>query len=220
MAKIILADDHQLIRTALKSFIESIKNLSVIGEASNGREVIDLLKKDLPDIVIIDIAMPELNGLQTIKYLLKDHPQLKIIVLSMHSNEEYVAEALSSGASGYILKDSAPNELELAINTVLSGKKYLTPSLSTIVIEQYLAKRDSGGKKNTFTPLSNLTERQIEILKLLAEGNTVKEIASKLLLSVKTVDAHKSQIMKKLNIHSTAGLVKFSLRIGLIIDEY
>jgi DNA-binding NarL/FixJ family response regulator len=194
--------------------LEKIPSIEVVGEAGTGREALELVRSKLPNIVLMDIAMTELGGLEALPRITKDFPSVKVIILSAHANEEYVIRALREGASGYMLKDSATTELELAINSVIQGKIYLSPSISRTVIDDYL-QRVSGA----FSPLEQLTSRQREILQLIAEGKNTKEIAAELNISIKTVESHRLQLMDRLNIHDIPGLVRYAIRSGLVSAE-
>jgi DNA-binding NarL/FixJ family response regulator len=211
---VLLADDHVLVRAGIRALLEKIPNVEVVGEANTGREALELVRSKLPNLVLMDIAMTELGGLEALPRVTKDFPTVKVIILSAHANEEYVIRALREGASGYMLKDSATTELELAINSVIQGKIYLSPSISRTVIDDYLQR--VGGP---VSPLEQLTPRQREILQLLAEGESTKEIAYKLDISVKTVEAHRLQLMERLNIHDVPGLVRYAVRSGLVSAE-
>jgi DNA-binding NarL/FixJ family response regulator len=212
--RILLADDHALVRAGIRSLLEKIPGVEVAGEASNGREAIELIREHRPDLVLMDIAMKELGGLEALPRITKTFPSVKVIILSAHANEEYVIRALRSGAAGYMLKDAATLELELAINSVTQGKTYLSPSISRTVIDSYLKRvGDVSG------PLEQLTARQREILQLIAEGRNTKEIAATLDISVKTVEAHRLQLMARLDIHDVPGLVRYAIRSGLVSSE-
>ena len=219
--RIILADDHNIVRAGLRSLLEKTCNISIIAEASNGREALELIRKHKPNIVLLDIAMPELNGLEVTQSIVKEFPEIGIIILSMHKSEEYVLQALRFGASGYLLKDTAANELELAINAVMKGEKYLAPFVSKSVIENLLTRIDIKDSKVEINKLhlEKLTSRQREILQLIAEGNSTKEIAFKLNVSIKTVEAHRKQLMDRLHIYDIAGLVRYAIKIGIISNE-
>jgi DNA-binding NarL/FixJ family response regulator len=219
--RVLLVDDHLLVRAGLRTLLEQMPGTEVVGEASNGREALDLIKAAPPDVVLMDITMAEMNGLVATAQITHDFPQVRILVLSMHATKEYVTQALQAGASGYLLKDAAPTELELAIRSVMRGEKYLSPAVSTHVIADYL-QRATGSTSRVDTMISSttpLTLRQREILQLIAEGNTTKEIAAKLTLSVKTVETHRTQLMERLNIHDIAGLVRYAIRIGLVTSD-
>ena len=212
--RVLLADDHALVRAGIRALIEKIPNAEVVGEANSGREALEMIKSKLPNLVLMDIAMSELGGLEALPRITKDFPGVKVIILSAHANEEYVIRALRSGAAGYLLKDAATAELELAIRSIAEDKTYLSPSISRTVIDSYLER--VGGK---FSPLEQLTARQREILQLIAEGKNTKEIASDLDISVKTVESHRLQLMERLNIHDVAGLVRYAIRSGLVSAE-
>lgn len=212
--RILLADDHNLVRAGIRSLLEKISSIEVIAEASDGREALDLIKKHRPDLVLIDIAMPNLNGLEAVGRIRKEWPDTKVIILSMHANEEYVMQALRAEVSGYLIKDAAVGELERAIRAVISGETYLTPHISERVIKNYLARVN-----NYKGPLEQLTPRQREILQSIAEGKNVKEIAADLDISIKTVESHRLQLMDRLNIHDIPGLVRYAIRNGLVSSE-
>lgn len=219
--RIVLADDHNIVRAGLRALLDKIPGMKVIAEASNGREVLDLIRKHKPDVVLLDIAMPELNGLEVTQFVAKEFPEVGIIILSMHKSEEYVLQALRFGASGYLLKDSAADELEIAIRAVLRGEKYLAPFVSKEVVKNLLMRINNNTSivNNKKLPLEKMTPRQREILQLIAEGNSTKEIAYKLNVSVKTVETHRKQLMDRLQIHDIAGLVRYAIKIGIISNE-
>ena len=214
VTRVLLADDHALVRAGIRALLEKIPNVEVIGEANSGREALEMIKSKMPNLVLMDIAMSELGGLEALPRITKDFPGVNVIILSAHANEEYVIRALRSGAVGYMLKDAATAELELAIRSVGEEKTYLSPSISRTVINDYLER--IGG---SVSPLEQLTPRQREILQLLAEGRNTKEIASDLDISVKTVESHRLQLMERLNIHDVPGLVRYAVRSGLISAE-
>jgi DNA-binding NarL/FixJ family response regulator len=216
--KVILVDDHTLVRAGIRSLIQNISGVEVIAEANNGRDAIRLIDELIPDLVLLDIAMPELNGLEVISRISKDNTDTKIIILSMHTNEEYVVQALKSGAAGYLLKDSAPNELEIAVNAVMRGETYLSPAISKHVVDNYLRRISEVSAEKEKGPdiFKQLTSRQREILQLIAEGNSTKEIANKLNVSIKTVETHRMQLMDRIGIHDVAGLVRYAIRMGII----
>ena len=218
--KVLLADDHTLVRAGIRSLLKNIPGFEVVAEAENGRDALKLVEQQKPDLVLLDIAMSELNGLEVAARLSKEHPEIRIIILSMHSSEEYVLQALRSGASGYLLKDAAPTELELALRAVIRGETYLSPSISKHVVDDYL-RRVSNKKSDLVAEPGHteLTSRQREILQLIAEGNSTKEIAQKLILSVKTIESHRIQLMERLGIHDIAGLVRYAIRMGIISPE-
>src|SRR5919109_2153279 len=212
--RILLVDDHDLVRAGIRSLLQNVQGVEVVAESEDGRGALELIRTHRPDVVLMDVAMRGLNGLEAARLIAKQFPTVRVIILSMFANEEYVASALRSGASGYLLKNSSPAELELALKTVARGETYLTAAVSRTVIEDYksrLAER--------LTPLERLTPRQREVLQLIAEGSTTKDIARRLDLSVKTVDMHRAMLMKALDIHDIAGLVRYAIRVGLVSPE-
>ena len=219
---VILADDHSLVRAGIRSLLQTIPDVEVAGEASDGYEAIELVKEHKPDVAFLDIAMKNLNGLEAAMRIFQVEPKTKIIMLSMHSSEEYVLRALKAGVHGYLLKDSVPTELAVALRAVLQGETYLSPSISKLVVGDYL-KRLSGGVPETLdsedSKLQLLTSRQREILQLIAEGSTTKAIAQKLNLSAKTVESHRTELMNRLDIHDIAGLVRYAIRVGLVSSD-
>lgn len=206
---VLLTDDHSLVRAGIRSLLEKL-NAEIIGETGDGREVLDLIKTREPDVILMDIGMPGLNGLEATARIVKQFPKVRVIILSVYSDEEHVLQALRAGASGYLLKDSAVPELELALQTVARGATYLSPAISERVTD-YL--RQTNHDKN---PVEQLTPRQREILQLIAEGKNTKEIAFLLKVSVKTVETHRAQLMERLDIHDIPGLVRFAMRTGLV----
>ncbi len=212
--RVILADDHTLVRAGLRKLLESVADLIVAGEAKDGMELLALVEQLQPDLVLVDIAMPGLNGLEAAARMARSWPAIKVVVLSMHQSEEYVRQALRSGAAGYLLKDAAPLELEMALKAVLAGETYLSPAVSKGVVSDYVRRlRDDD------SPRTGLTPRQTEVLQLIAEGHSSKEIARRLNLSLKTVDTHRTQLMKQLDIHEVAGLVRYAMRVGLVSPD-
>ena len=212
--RILLADDHRLVRAGFRSLLEKNPSFEVVAEGGDGREALRMLKKHRPDVVLMDVAMPRLNGLEACTRIRKEFPNTQVIILSMYANEEYVVQALRAGARGYLVKDASVGELERAIRAVKKGETYFSPQISKRAIENYLTRIDAnqGG-------LKNLTPRQREILQLIAEGNSTKEIAFALGLSGKTVDAHRLQLMRKLHIRDLPGLVRYAMRVGLVPGE-
>ncbi len=209
--RVILADDHTLVRAGLRKLLESMPDFLVVGEAGDGLALLALVETLKPHLVLMDIAMPGLNGLEATARLVKLHPDIRVLILSMHQNEEYVRQALRHGAVAYLLKDAAPMELELALTAVLRGETYLSPAVSKGVLSDYV-QRLRGEEASG----DGLSPRQREVLQLIAEGHSTKEIARRLDLSVKTVDTHRSQLMKQLDIHEVAGLVRYAMRVGLV----
>ncbi len=209
--RIVIAEDHNIVRAGLRALLVGIKDIEVTGEAHDGREALELVKTQRPDVLITDISMPGMNGLDLITHVSREHPEVKIIILSMHANEEYVWQALRTGALGYLLKDAGTAELEQAIRTVARGQTHLSSAISKQVIADYVRRAAPDA-----TPLDQITPRQREILQLVAEGSSTKEIAHTLKVSVKTVETHRAQLMERLNIHDVPGLVRYAIRIGLV----
>ena len=212
--RVLLTDDHRLVRAGLRALLQSLEGVQVVAEAGNGYEALQPAEQHQPDIVIMDIGMEELNGLEAAARMGKSTPAPRIIILSMHANEEYVRRSLQAGAAGYLLKGAEPAELELAIHAVMRGETYLTPAVSKQVVQDYL--QGSGVKPD---PLQDLTPRQREVLQLIAEGNSTKEIAYKLNLSIKTGETHRGELMNRLDIHDVAGLVRYAIRTGLVTPD-
>jgi DNA-binding NarL/FixJ family response regulator len=209
--RIVLADDHHLVRTGMRALLQSLPDVAVVGETGDGREAVDLVRAQAPNIVLMDIAMPGLNGLEATARIAKEFPQTRVIILSMHASEEYVQTALRAGAAGYLLKNAAPEELWLAIQAVMRGETWLSSAISRLVVEEYL-----GARGESTGSLAQLTPRQREILQLIAEGKTTKQIAAALAVSIKTVETHRAQLMERLGIHDVAGLVRYAIRHGLV----
>lgn len=209
--KIVLADDHHLVRAGIRSLLEKMSDVQVVGEAGDGREALELIERLLPDVALLDISMPGLNGIEVASRVTKTNAKTRVIILSMHAEQGYVAQALRAGVAGYLLKDAVAAELRLALTAAGQGKTYLSPAISSKVVEGYLS-GDAQGED----PLAVLSERQRDVLQLIAEGRSTKEIASDLKLSVKTVEWHRSVLMERLDIHDVAGLVRFAIRVGLV----
>ena len=209
--RVLLADDHALVRVGIRSLLSTIAGFDVVGEAGTGHEAVELADQLRPHVVLMDIAMPGINGLDATARLVERHPEVRVIILSMHASEEYALQALRAGAAGYLLKDADLLELERAIVAVARGETYLSPAISKHVIADY--KRRVAEQPE---PIDRLTPRQREVLRLIAEGLSTKEIAFKLGLSVKTVESHRAQLMERLEIRDVAGLVRFAIRSGLV----
>jgi len=214
LIRVLLADNHTLVRAGLRALLQNIEGIQVVAEAGDGREALHLIAVHQPDLVLMDIAMPEMNGLEATAHVVKEFPQVRVMILSMHANEEYVLQALRSGAMGYVLKDAGISELELAVRAIVRGETYLSPAVSKHVVADYVRRVSSEPSS-----LEQLTSRQREILQLIAEGRTTKEIADLLYVSVKTVETHRLQLMKRLNIHDIAGLVRYAIRMGLVLPD-
>lgn len=213
--RVLLADDHTLVRAGIRALLEKLPGLEVAGEASDGREVINLIKTRQPDVVLMDISMPGLNGLQALARITRDFQKVRVIILSMHHNDEYVWQALRSGASGYLLKKAATAELPAALKNVLGGEIYLSQEIASRFLKKFPLQQIA----RSTSPLEQLTSRQREILQLLAEGQTTKAIALVLNVSDKTVEYHRAKLMARLNIFDLPGLVRFALRNGLVSQE-
>ncbi len=209
--RILLADDHTLVRAGIRSLLESVAGVEVVAESGDGREALELIARHRPDVALLDIGMPGLSGLEVAKRAAQESPRTRVIILSMHGDPIYVRQALRAGVSGYLLKGAAVAELPLAVQSVMRGETYLTPRISQTVVDGFL--RDTGQEAD---PLEGLTERQREILQLIAEGKSTKEIAHLLDLSAKTVETHRVRIMERLDIHDIPGLVRFAIRAGLV----
>jgi DNA-binding NarL/FixJ family response regulator len=209
--RVILAEDHTLVRAGLCALVRGLEGVEVVAEAGDGHQALEMVGSHWPDLVLMDVAMPGLNGLEATVRIAKEYPHVKVIILSMHANEEYVLQSLRAGAVGYLLKDSGTAELELAIRAVLRGETFLSPAVSKHVIEQYVQRQE-----DPQSPFQILTPRQREILQLIAEGLSTKDIARKLDLSIKTIDTHRTQLMDRLDIHEVAGLVRYAVRTGLV----
>lgn len=212
--RIILCEDHTLVRAGIKSLIAGFPGVEVVGEAGDGRQGLTLVRRESPDMVLMDIAMPGLNGLEATARLTRSVSDAKVIILSMYANEEYVMQALRAGASGYLLKEAATSELKAAIDAVARGEIYLSPAISRTVIDDYLGRVESAKD-----PLDRLTPRQREILQLIVEGNSTRKIAELLHLSTKTVETHRAQLQERLDIRDVPGLVRFAIRVGLISSD-
>lgn len=219
--RLLLADDHTLVRGGIRALLNQLEDVEVIAEANDGREALSMIASHQPDIVLMDIAMSGMNGLEATMRVTRDFPEIRVIILSMHTNEEYVLQALRSGAVGYLLKDAGISELEMAIAAVSQGETYLSPPVSKHVISGYVRRvgADVQEKLDSQPTLERLTMRQREILQLIAEGYTTQEIANLLNISVKTVETHRMQLMDRLDIHDIAGLVRFAIRVGIISLE-
>jgi DNA-binding NarL/FixJ family response regulator len=209
--RVLLADDHKLVRAGFRAMLNSLGNMEVVAETGDGREALELLRQHRPDIALVDITMPSLTGLEVATRVTRDFPDIRVIILSMHTTEDYIARAMRAGVAGYLLKNADPVELELAIRAALSGDIYLSPAVSKQMVENYMRRLGSDE-----TPGEPLTARQREILQLIAEGKATKDIAALLDLSVKTVETHRKQLMDRLGIHDVAGLVRYAIRSGII----
>jgi two-component system response regulator NreC len=211
--RILIADDHGIVRKGLRLQLEQHSNFEVIGEATEGREAVRMAEELVPDVVIMDIAMPNLNGIQATTQLVKKNPQIGVIILSMYSDETYLMRTLAAGAKGYLLKDSADVDLHRAVEVVAEGKPFFSPAIADTLLEDYMRQLQQRGLQDSY---DLLTERENEILQLLAEGKSNKDVAGILNLSTNTVETHRTRIMQKLDLHSTAEIVLYAVRKGII----
>lgn len=209
--RVLLADDHKLVRAGIRSLLEQLPGVDVVAEASDGKEALLLVKEHQPQVVLMDISMPGLNGLEATRHLTATCPEVRIIILSIYSDEEHVYQSLRAGAAGYLVKDAATEELELAIRSVARGETYLSPPVSKPVITEYIRRRLVG-----LGPREGISPRQTQILKLIAEGETTKQVALHLAISVKTVESHRSALMKRIGVRDVAGLVRYAVKVGLL----
>ena len=209
--RVLLADDHRLMREGLRSLLEKQDGMTVVGEAADGRSAVRLAGKLSPQVVVMDVAMPDLNGIEATRQIRTCAPGVKVLALSMHAQMEFVARMLAAGASGYLLKDDASDELAQAIREIAAGRSYLSPRITGVVVADYVERLKLDGDAD----LSELTPREREVLQLVAEGKTTRAIASELHISVKTVETHRRHIMDKLKIDTAAGLTKYAIRHGL-----
>jgi DNA-binding NarL/FixJ family response regulator len=209
--RVLLADDHKLVRAGIRSLLERVPELEVVAEASDGKEALQLVEKHQPQVVLMDLSMPELNGLEATRHLTKVFPDVRVIILSIYSDEEHVYQSLRAGAAGYLMKGAATDELELAVRSVARGETYLSPPVSKPVIMEYIRRTNIG-----LNPREGLSPRQTQILKLIAEGETTKQVALHLAISVKTVETHRSALMKRIGVRDVAGLVRYAVKVGLV----
>jgi DNA-binding NarL/FixJ family response regulator len=230
--RIIIADDHQIVRQGLRRLLESEESFTVVGEAANGRAAVKMAEENHPDVIVMDVTMPDLNGIDAARQVTLQHPEIKVIGLSMHADSRFASEMLRAGASGYLLKEDAFEELATAIRQVLSGSVYVSPRIAGALLGRSLeaerheeptgiaADGNVGSIPTMLSPILQLSPRQREVLQLIAEGRSTKEIAFDLGVSVKTVETHRRQMMDKLNLHSVAQLTKYAVREGLTSVEH
>ena len=214
--RVLLAEDHTIVRKGLRALLEDEPGMEVVGEAGTGREVVEKAEQLLPDVVLMDITMPDLNGLEATRRIKKRLPEIEVLVLTVHTNEEYIFQILRAGASGYVVKQAAPAELVTAIRAVQRGDSFLSPSISKRVIEEYVRQAKRTKEEEDYDPL---TGREREVLQLIAEGHSNREIAELLHISVKTVDNHRTHLMEKLDIHNAAQLTQYAIQRGMISPE-
>jgi len=209
--RVLLADDHALVRAGMRALLAELPGIEVVAETGDGREALRLVRERKPDIALLDISMPELNGLEVVGRIAHDHPNTRAIILSMHGDDESVRRALVAGAAGYLLKNSDRRELELALRAVARGDTWLSPSVTKRVVATYM---------QGASPDAVLTPRQREVLQLVAEGHSNKEIASRLNVALKTVETHRTELMDRLGIHGVASLVRYAIQVGLVRPEF
>ena len=210
--RLMIADDHKLLRQGLRSLIEKETGMSIVGESENGKETTDMARKLMPHVVVMDVAMPDLNGIEATRRITEQNPKIKVVALSGHHDRHFVAEMLKAGASAYVLKDTAYEELIRAIREVMNGKTYLSPAAAQGVVDMFVRAPAGQSAKPAF---ASLTEREREVLQLLAEGRSTKEMAEAMDVSVKTVETHRRNIMEKLDLHSVAQLTRYAIREGV-----
>jgi two-component system response regulator NreC len=215
--RVLLADDHTIVRKGLRSLLEAERGIEVVEEAQDGREAVAKVEQLLPDVVVMDISMPLLNGLEATRQIRELFPEVQVVILTVHTNEEYIYQILRAGASGYVVKRAAPNELMLAIQAAYRGETFLSPSVSRRVVEDYIQQAEAAMGEDSY---DRLTSREREVLQLVAEGFTSRDIAGMLHISVKTVEAHRAHLMDKLDIHSTAELTQYAIHKGVIRSSF
>jgi DNA-binding NarL/FixJ family response regulator len=214
--RVLLADDHVIVRRGLRALIEQDPRISVIDEAGDGRETLEKIGRHAPDVVVMDIGMPNLNGIETTRQIRNRYPDVKVVILTMHASEEYVKAVIDAGASAYVLKQAAPSELSLAIEAARQGGSYLSPSICARVVDGLKRKIMAGEKRSGF---DSLTSREREVLQLIAEGNSIKKIAESLFISPKTAETHRTHLMEKLELHNAAEIVRYAIRMGVTGTE-
>lgn len=211
MIRVAVVDDHVLVRAGIRSLLEDMDDVAVVAEAGDGLTALDAIARERPDVVVADVAMPGLSGIELVERVAREVPGVRVLLVSAHANEEYVLRAIRAGGAGYVLKDASPAELEQAIRAVAAGDKYLSPAMARHVVDAYLARvTDDRSAEPRLSP------RQRQVLQMIAEGRSTKEIATALSLSVKTVETHRAQLMERLDIRDIAGLVRYAIRVGLV----
>ena len=210
--RLLLADDHPVVRRGMRSCLEGIRHVEVVAEAVDGQEALNLVKELSPDIVLMDIDMPNVNGLEATKVVREEFPDTRVLILSVHTNKDYVLQIIRSGAQGYVLKDASPEDLVRAIESVDNGEPFFSPDISQIVLNQYLEEAGADSSGNSV----KLTTRERQVLSMIAEGQSNKEMANHLGVGVRTIETHRERVMNKLNIHSVAGLTKYAITNGIV----
>ena len=220
--RILIADDHSVVRSGLRMLLKSSPRFSIVGEAADGEEAVKMTERLKPDVAILDISMPKLNGIETARMIKERQPDTKVIILTVHEDEEYVYQILRAGASGYVLKNAGKKEIFSAIRSAIAGEQFFSPGISKVIIEGFIRQDREKGRQQETKPGNShsiLTKRETEVLHHIAEGRTNKEIAETLFLSFRTVNTHRANIMQKLGIHDTAGLVRYAINLGLVRME-
>ncbi len=210
---VLIADDHAIVRTGVRLILEGESDIEAAGEARNGREAVELARRLKPDVILMDISMPELSGIDATRQITSEIPETRVVGLTMHEDDRYFFELLQAGASGYVVKGASPEELLSAVRAVAKGQAYIHPSLAGRLLDDYLHRFTTGEEQDSF---GGLTEREREVLKYIGEGNTSREIAEMLVLSINTIERHRANIMEKLNLHSKTELVKYAIRNGMV----
>ena len=216
--RFLIADDHAIVRDGIRLVLASIPEYTIVAEANDGEEAIQLAQEYKPDIVIMDISMPRLNGIDATAVLRKEHPGIKIVILTVHDSEEYIHQILRAGANGYVLKNAGKKEILAAIKSALSGGRFFSPGVSNVIMESFIKRQ---GEVSAFEQINSkrddtLTNREAEILQYIVQGHTNRQIAEKLVLSIRTINTHRTNLMQKLNIHETASLVRYAIETGLV----
>jgi DNA-binding NarL/FixJ family response regulator len=211
--RVLLAEDHTIVRKGLRSLLESAPGINVVGEAADGRQAVDKVRQLSPDIVLMDISMPGLNGLEATRQIRQRFPGTKVLILTMHADEEYILQILQAGALGYVVKQAAPEELISAVEAVSHGQVFLSPAISRTVLQEYLRRAEAMTGQDSY---DTLTPREREVLQLIAEGHPPREIAETLCISIKTVETHRAHLRHKLDAHSTAELIRYAIRKGIV----
>ena len=218
--RILIADDHDVVRSGLKMLLRSRADFSIVAEAADGEEAVRMTDKHKPDVAILDISMPNLDGIEATKIIKKNHPDVKVLILSVHEDEEYAYQVLRAGASGYILKNAGKKEIFEAVRSALSGERFFSPGISKLIVDGFIKRANEAdhGEYGGRHPSSkqDLTDRELQVLQLIAQGLTNRQIADQLFLSFRTVNTHRANLMQKLDIHDTAGLVRYAITTGLI----
>lgn len=213
--RILIADDHSVVRSGLRALFKTVPEFTVVGEATDGNEAVTLSTQLNPDVAVIDISMPKLNGIEATRIIKKNNPTIKVLILTIHENEEYAYQMIRAGANGYVLKNAEKKELLTAVRSVAAGDRFFSPGVSKLMIEEFVRRVQEEDNQKSFSRRI-LTNREIEILRYIAQGFTNHQIAEKLFLSVRTVDTHRTHLMRKLDIHDTAGLVRYAIETGLL----